>query len=55
MSYECSFDESAVHMGYLYEDGYPFNESMEDALWWYRLSADQDDPNGLSNLGNLYC
>ena len=55
ISYGCTNGESATHMGYMYEFGITFNQSMEDAVWWYRLSADQGDPNGQCNLGNLYC
>ena len=47
--------ETAAHMGYMYEDGWPMIESMEDAIWWYRYAADQGDANGICNLGNLYC
>ena len=44
-----------IDMGFMYDEGYPVIECAEDAVWWYRLSAEQEDPNGQCNLGNLYC
>lgn len=47
-------DETVV-MGLKYEEGYEVVESIEDAVWWYRLSAENGYPNGQLYLGNLYC
>jgi TPR repeat protein len=48
-------EETPIHMGFMYEEGFPMIRNIDDAVWWYRFSADTGDPNGLCNLGNLYC
>lgn len=45
---------SQWHVGILYENGLYVEQSYEAAAFWYRLSADQGDLQGIHNLQRLY-
>ncbi len=42
------------NLGNSYRDGAGLTESYQDAVFWYRKAADQNDRGGLLNLGQMY-
>jgi uncharacterized protein len=42
------------NLGVLYEEGIGVLQNDEEAIYWYRLAAEQGNPGGQNNLGRMY-
>ena len=42
------------NLGIIYDEGIGVPEDHKEALKWFSLSAEQNDPDGLCNLAEMY-
>ena len=46
--------EAQVNLGHMYNEGLGVNVDYEQALYWYTLASESDQPEAIFNLGLLY-